>query len=352
MDKKMRNILKSELYRQDLCRVLKALRLEPLHNTDILVTGGLGLIGSAVVDTLLLYNEQHNANLKIYIAAINEEKFSARYGAYPGVQYVHYDATQPIGFDMDVDFIIHGAGLASPELYVAKPVETMTSNFNGVLNLLEYSKKHNVKRLLFISSSEVYGNKSTADPFEENKFGAVDINLIRSSYSEAKRASEVLCRSYSAEYGVDTVIVRPGHVYGPTASVKDKRVSSEFAYMAAQGKDLEMKSLGLQKRSYCYCLDCASAILTVLLNGQTGESYNIGHDEITSIREMASMLTQVGKVNLKINEPTEADLKQFNPMDNSSLNNNKIKSIGYRDSFSVHEGLEHTVTILKDVLNM
>ena len=108
-----------------------------------------------------------------------------------------------------------------------------------------------------------------------------------------------------------------------------------------------MKSLGLQKRSYCYSLDCAAAILIALMNGEKGESYNIGHDEVTSIRDMARILSEAGNVPLKINDPTEEDLKQFNPMDNSSLNDEKIKAIGYNDTFSVREGLTHTVEILK-----
>lgn len=343
----MNDILKNNTYLHDMELTLANLDLTKMNNKCILITGGLGLILSSVVDLLIKHNEHNSANINIYVADINESGFSARYGKYPCVKYLHYDATKPLGFDIDVDYIIHGAGVASPELYVSKPVETMLSNFNGVLNLLEYAKVHTVKRMLYISSSEVYGTKDTADAFEENKFGSVNINVIRSSYSEAKRASEVLCKSYSSEYDVDTVIVRPGHIYGPTASPRDKRISSEFAYLAAQGKLLEMKSLGLQKRSYCYSLDCGAAIIVALLNGKKGESYNIGHDEVTSIREMAQILAEAGNVSLKINEPTEADLKQFNPMDNSSLNNEKIKAIGYKDTFSVREGLAHTVEILK-----
>ena len=346
----MRDILKVKVYADDIAKVIDMLDLSILKNRAVLITGGLGLICSAVVDMLVVYNLNHRANIKIFVADINEEFFEVRYTDYGCVEYVKYDATCPILFNIDVDYIIHGAGLASPELYVARPVETMVSNFNGVLNLLEYSRKHNVKRMLYISSSEVYGVKDNTDAFLEDRFGVVDINVIRSSYSEAKRASELLCKSYSSEYGVDTVIVRPGHIYGPTASPNDKRISSEFAYLAAQGKDLEMKSLGLQKRSYCYCLDCASAILTVLLNGEKGESYNIGHDEVTSIREMARKMAEAGNVKLKIKEPSENDLKQFNPMDNSSLDICKIKKIGYRDSFSVIEGIEHTVKVLSEII--
>lgn len=288
--------------------------------------------------------------MRVYIADINKDYFGIRYGDYPSIEYINYDAIKALEFDISLDYIVHGAGLSSLELFMEKPVETMLSNFNGVLNLLEYSKIHNVRRMLYISSSEVYGRKDIIDAFCEDQFGAVDINSIRSSYSEAKRASEVLCKSYSSEYGVDTVIVRPGHIYGPTASPRDKRVSSEFAYLSAQGKDLEMKSLGLQKRSYCYSLDCAAAILTVLMKGEKGESYNIGHDEVTSIRQMAKILAEAGSVQLHIDEPSEDNLKRFNPMENSSLNNEKVKAIGYKDSFTVKEGLSNTVKILSELL--
>jgi nucleoside-diphosphate-sugar epimerase len=348
----MNDILRDNLYLADIKKTLTNVDCNRLKNTSFLITGGLGLICSSVVDLLIIYNKLYDANIHVFIADINENGFLARYAEYPFVKYISYDATKPIEFDIEVDYIIHGAGVASPELYVTKPVETILSNFNGVLNLLEYCREHQVQRMLYISSSEVYGNKDTEDAFCEDKFGSVDINVVRSSYSEAKRASEVLCKSYASEYDVDSVIVRPGHIFGPTASPRDKRVASEFAYLAAQGKDLEMKSLGLQKRSYCYCLDCALAILTVLLNGEKGESYNIGHTEVTSIREMAKILADAGAVNLKINDPTEADLKQFNPMNNSSLDIGKICSIGYKDVFSVKEGLEHTVQILKNILKV
>lgn len=346
----MKNILANNIYVEDIKKVLTNFDFSILNNKSVLVTGGLGLICSSVVDLLIIYNKYYNANISIYVGYMNKNRFDARYGDKKCVKFLSYDATKPITFDVDIDYIIHGAGLASPELYVSKPVETMLSNFNGVLNLLEYAKIHHTNRMLYVSSSEVYGTKNTADAFEENNFGSVNINTIRSSYPEAKRASEVLCKSYSAEYDVDTVIVRPGHIYGPTASPKDKRISSEFAYLAAQGKSLEMKSLGMQQRSYCYSIDCAVAILIALMNGKKGESYNIGHDEITSVREMAQIIAAAGNVDLKINEPTDDDLKQFNPMDNSSLNNERIKAIGYRDSFSVSEGLSHTVAILTELL--
>lgn len=346
----MRSILNSRLYLEDLEKIAEKLDIDELKNKSLLITGGLGLICSAVVDLLVSLNRSHNANVKIYVAARSYEQFENRYGDCDETVYVEYDAGKPIGFDVDVDYIIHGAGVSSPEMYVAKPVETMLSNIDGVHRLLKYAEMHKAKRLLYISSSEVYGKKEKTAAFAEGDFGIINIDGMRASYPVAKKASEMLCKAYTEEYGIDTVVVRPGHIYGPGASSKDRRISSEFAYLAARGQALEMKSSGLQKRSYCYSIDCASAILTALLNGKGGESYNIGHTEVTSIRRMAEILAEVGGVELRMNEPTEAELNSFNPMNNSSLEDIKIKSLGYSDTFSVKEGLEHTVLILKELI--
>lgn len=339
-------LLESALYKADLLRAVGNSDLTKLDGKNIFITGGLGLIGSAIVDVLVTYNKID----KVYVGARSEKEFQVRFGGCQKVEYVYYDALKKINLDIKPDYIISGAGLASPELYTEKPVETILSNFDGVHALLDYSKNNRIQRLLYISSSEVYGNKKTEESFTEGDYGEVDIDNIRSSYTIAKRASEMLCKSYASEFGVDCVIVRPGHIYGPSAKKVDKRISSDFAFRAATGEQLVMKSSGLQKRSYCYSVDCAVQILTALLKGKKGQAYNIGHDEITTIRQMAKIYAEAGNVKLIIADPTENELKAFNPMSNSSLNNNKIKQLGYRNSFTVEEGLKHTVCILKELM--
>ena len=338
-------LLESSLYKADLLKAISNISLNKLDGSNIFITGGLGLICSAIVDVLILYGKIG----KIYVGARSKEQFIDRFGGLHNVEYVWYDALKDLNLDIKPDYIIAGAGLASPELYTAKPVETILSNFDGVRALLDYSKNNKIRRLLYISSSEVYGKKATDDSLREDTYGEVDIDNIRSSYLVAKRASEMLCKAYSSEYGIDSVIARPGHIYGPSAKSKDKRISSDFAYKAACGEQLVMKSSGLQKRSYCYSIDCAIQILTVLLKGERGQAYNIAHDEITTVRKMAEIYAEVGGVDLIIANPTEDELKNFNPMNNSSLNNCKVKQLGYRDNFTVEEGLRHTVQILKEM---
>ncbi len=337
-------LIESVLYKSDLEKVIQNIDLDELEGKSVFVTGGLGLICSAVVDLLLLHDKT-----EVYVGARNEQRFKERFGNCKKVHFVQYDALTPLNLNIKCDYIIYGAGLASPELYVNMPVETMLSNFDGLHSLLEYAKNNDVKKLLYISSSEVYGIKAVSGSFAEGQYGKVDIDNIRSSYVIAKRASEMLCKAYWLEYGVCSVIVRPGHIYGPSAKKSDKRISSDFAFKAANGENLVMKSSGMQQRSYCYSLDCAAQILTVLLKGQNGEAYNTGHDEITTIREMASILAKAGNVELTVTEPTESELKVFNPMNNSSLDNKKVKELGYKDTFTVEEGLTHTAQILKEI---
>lgn len=117
------------------------------------------------------------------------------------------------------------------------------------------------KRLLYVSSSEVYGNKTGNQPYKEKDYGYVDILNQRACYPSAKRAAETLCTAYGQEYGLDTVIVRPGHIYGPTITETDSRASAQFTQNAIEGEDIVMKSAGMQMRSYCYVLDCAYPIL-------------------------------------------------------------------------------------------
>lgn len=341
-------VLDSKLYNADLKKVLSGLDLSKIQDKSILVTGGLGLICSTVVDLLILANHEKTLNVHIYLAARSKKRFDDKYSKYKDVSFVEYDALKALNLNIPVDYIIYGAGVASPDKYVSEPVETMLSNMTGVKNILEHAKCNKVKRVMYISSSEIYGKKQTDDWFTEGVYGTVDLDSIRSSYAISKQASELLCKSFTSEYGVDTVIVRPGHIFGPTASKEDKRISSDFAFKAAKGIPLEIKSSGLQKRSYCYSIDAAAAMLVVLLKGCSGEAYNICTEEILTIKEMAEIYAQAGKVRLSYAEPTEKERSAFNPMNNSSLSYRKLEKLGFCKAFTTREALEHTVKILRD----
>ena len=354
MDKQ---IYQSRLWTDDLDRVVSSLPiLDKLSGQTVLITGATGLIGSAVTDVLLRYTRHSSRPIRIYAAGRSAQRMEARFGAFlrqKDVVFVPYEAAA-YGFplpDIRFDYIIHGAGNATPAKMMEEPVETMLANFYGMQRLLDCARDKQTKRTVYISSSEVYGQKETAAPFREDEYGKIDLLNPRSAYPMAKRATETLCISYAHEYGTDCVIVRPGHIYGPTASMGDNRVSSAWAYAAAKGKPIIMKSDGAQVRSYCYCLDCASAILTVMLKGSSGSACNISHpDSVISIREMAELLAKAGGVPILHEASSREEQSRFNPMNNSSLDSSSLLARGWRGLFDAPTGLSHTVAILKDCI--
>lgn len=342
----------------DIDKVIEVVpELDRLAGKSLMITGAAGLVCSAIVDIIFRYNDTHDEKIQVLAAGRWPEEMSARFGDQVNREdftFVVYDASKTDNvIDVHSDYIIHGASNASPNMIVKEPVETMMSNFLGMKYLLDYAKEQGTKRILYISSSEVYGEKEGTEPYKEGQYGYIDLLKSRNSYSVGKRAAETLCASYADEYGMESVIVRPGHIYGPTASPYDKRVASAWSYAVAKGEDIVMKSDGSQIRSYCYCLDCASAMLKVLLCGENCHAYNISNpDSIISIKDMAEILSKSAGVELRMELPTEEERKGFNPMSNSSLESASLTGLGWHGCFDAETGFGHTVKILKETYNL
>lgn len=348
------HISEHPLYIADIDRTIESLNgFDFPCNKTILITGATGLICSSFVDLLVFLNCKRKLNWTIILAGRNEAKMRNRFPYFfqnQHVVFLPYDLERKCSFPLEINYIIHGAGNAYPKIISDYPVETLRDTIFGLSSLLEYAKVNNT-RVLYISSSEVYGKLQNIAPIKESEYGYVDLLNSRSSYPMGKRAAETLCISYYDEYSVDSVIVRPGHIYGPTASEQDNRVSSVFMYDAAYGRNLVLKTEGKQIRSYCYSLDSASAMLAVLMKGQSSEAYNISNQHsICSIREMADFFAKSGNVRCIIDMPKEVEKKAFNPMLNSSLDSEKLESLGWQPVFTKEEGFEHSVIICKDLI--
>ena len=321
--------------------------LKHLFGSSVLITGASGMICSSVTEILLYLNQKQDAHIQIILAGRNRERIKERFYCFEEGQdytFIPYDATSSNPINIKADFIIHGASNADPGKFAKEPVETMLANVLGLNTLLQSAVDKKTKRLLYISSSEVYGRKEERRPYQEDDYGFVNILNPRASYPSSKRAAETLCAAYSAEYGLDIVIVRPGHIYGPTITKSDSRASAQFTRKAKTGENIVMKSAGSQLRSYCYTLDCASAILTILINGKSGEAYNISNsNSIVTIREMAEALVQAGNVDLVFENPSDLEKRSYNFMDNSSLVSTKIEKLGWNALFDMESGAKKTL---------
>lgn len=348
------NFYRSKTYIKDVkSAITTVVDINRLKNSSILITGATGLIGSFIVDMLLIYNEMEDSNITIYALGRSKERLSKRfdYVKTNNLKYIEHDVVHKPNFGFSVDYIIHAASNAYPAAFNNDPVGTIMSNIQGTKNLLDYGRKHYTKRMLFISSGEVYGNgDSSIESFDESYSGYVDPTLPRSSYPNSKRAGETLCTSYTKQYGLDTVIARPCHTYGPNATSSDNRASVQFLNNALKGEDIALKSPGNELRSYCYIADCASGIISVLLNGKSCEAYNIANPMSTiTIAGFASIVAQLTGKKIIYLEQDEIAIEEKTPIKKQVLCSNKIEKLGWKAKYGIEEGIAHTLAILKEI---
>lgn len=343
----------SQTYLKDLEEAAKnSINLEQIKNKSILVTGATGTIGSFVVDMLLHYNRTDKAGVKVYALGRSINRLAERFGKAKteSLIYVEHDVCNQISFDFPLDYIIHTAGNAHPAAFNGDPVGTIIGNVTGTYSLLEYGRKHGAKRLLYVSSGEVYGQGDLSlNEFEESYSGYLDTMLPRSCYPSSKRTAETLCASYSKQYGLETVIVRPCHTYGPSITASDSRANAQFFRNVINNEDIIMKSAGLQMRSYCYIADCASAIMTVLIAGKSGEAYNIANRNARiTIAGLAVVIAEKAGRKVVFTDPNTDDLANRTPIAKQVLSSKKLESLGWEGKYGIKEGISNTLAILQE----
>ena len=266
------------------------------------------------------------------------------------------DVTEPLPVDVAFDYIIHAASNASPNFFKEKPVEVVKANITGVERLMEYGLVHQMRRMLFVSSGEIYGERQNHDlastggerltgAFRETDSGYIDCATPRACYPSSKRAAETLCVSYAAEYGADVVIARPCHTYGPYFTESDNRVYAQFIRNVLNGEDIVMTGTGELYRSWIYVVDCALAILLLLVKGECTQAYNVADKEsCVTIRTLAELTAQLAgrRVVMKVQgKPGNA------PITCATFRTDKLEALGWQPLWHLADGLQHTIDTLR-----
>lgn len=338
--------IKDTVLREDIEKASESAVLNELgKDATILVTGATGLIGSQIVWSLACHSMTRQKNLKILALVRSEEKAKA---VFPGlvetglVQFCVGDIIKPLQIDGNVDYIIHGASATSSRFFVEKPVDTIVTALKGTENVLEFARQKSVKKVVYMSSLEVYGTPDNSKEYiSETDYGYIDPMQVRSSYSEGKRMVETMCVSYAKQYGVPVVVARLSQTFGAGVSYDDGRVFAEFARCVIEKRNIVLHTQGKTLRTYCYLRDAVEALFCLMLRGESGQAYNVTNmDTAITIIDMAKMVAQLdtdGSVQVVVDIPEDVSAFGYNPEMVIRLDSRKLQALGWKPEVGIGE---------------
>ena len=318
--------------------------LRKFNDKAIYITGVSGFIGSLLAKTFLCYNRMKSGNVKIYGLARNKDKIKKIFGDNLNndkLVFIYEDIVNIKGLPEDINYVFHCASVTQSKKFVNEPVETINTAYIGCKNILEFGNSVDIEGIVYLSSLEVYGYvKDGLMGIKENDFGYIDINNVRSSYSEGKRICECLCNSYAKEYNLPVKIARLTQTFGAGIEYNDSRVFAEFAKCIIEKRDIILHTEGKTVRNYCYSSDAIVALLYIALYGEKGEAYNVANKEtLISIKEMAEMLIKEfanGKTKL-IYEIEKLEKFGYNQEIQINLNTEKLEKLGWKSTIYLKE---------------
>ncbi len=304
----------------------------------VLVTGGAGFLGSWLCGVLtflgadVLCVDNLASGQKSNISdLLHKDNFT----------FIKHDITKPIFFDEELDIVLHLASRASPFEFQRFPIQILKANTLGVWVALGVAKRHNA-RLLYTSTSEIYGN-ATEIPTSEAYNGNVNPVGARSCYDEAKRCGESFVMAYRLEHGIDTRIARLFNTYGPRMRADDVygRVVPRFIEQALTNTPITVFGDGSQTRSFCYVTDQITGLLKLaFLDDLSGAVINIGNDEEMTIRAFADLVRRLAGSDSDI---VHHDLPEGDPVRRRPDIGKARKLLQWEPKVGTEEGVKRTI---------
>lgn len=305
----------------------------------ILVTGGAGFIGSHVVDRLIergddvVVVDDFNGYYSPSLKRSNVAHFS------DGVEIYERSITDDLDdiFADGIDAVIHLAAHAGVRPSIENPKLYVDMNVVGTQNILDTMVRLKVKKLVFASSSSVYGNNQKV-PFSEDD--TVDYPI--SPYAATKKANELMCYTYHHLHGMDVNCLRFFTVYGPRG--RPDMAIAKFTRLLSDGEPIEMYGDGTSQRDYTYISDIVDGVIGALDKDFGYEIFNLGNSETVELKRLVSVIENaLGKKAQVVHKEMQQGDVDITHADISKSR----KMLGFNPTVSIEEGVKRYVQWLK-----
>jgi UDP-glucose 4-epimerase len=308
-----------------------------------IVTGGAGFIGSHLVDELLKKGEQvvsidnysrgSQDNLKVAMCSKNLVTVE-------GDLVSENFANEHI---KNAEIVFHLAAINGTKHFYERPRSVIETNLRSTQNVLSASVRNGIKKIIFSSSSEVYGYPRVFPTSEDSPPTFDSPSVPRWSYGVSKFCDEHLCYAYAREFGIPIIIVRLFNTYGPRLlGTPEGQVVSIFIKSALEGRKLQIFGKGEQTRSFCYVSDTVDGIIRgANYPAESAEIFNIGNETEITINELArKVLEACGSRSSQIEHLPQ--MIGDSPRRVPSLEKAR-KLLGYSPKVDLQTGLEQTI---------
>ena len=332
-----------DIFSEDISIIAQDLKqfYDELEGKRILIAGGKGFLGTYFTNVLIRINQILSKPMKIIVLdSLITSKDKKELNDF-NVDFLEQDISEKFEISEDVDYIIHAASIASPPTYRKFPIKTIDVNYQGTKNLLEIAKDKKITSMLFLSSSEIYGDPDIF-PTPESYVGKVSCTGPRACYDESKRLAETVSILYYQQYNIPIKIARPFNVYGPYLNLNDGRVIPDFMNNAINNSEIIIHSDGSPTRSFCYVSDAIIAFLKLLFSKHDGIICNVGNDEEISMENVAKMIQNMmeNPISIKMIKSEDPNYIKDNPQRRCPDLSLIKKSIDYVPKINLVEGLK------------
>ena len=302
----------------------------------ILITGGAGNIGSALVEKLLL----NDNNFIVIVDDLSTgflyklPKSSQKNWSFIKADVNDYKDISEIMLAHHFDYVFHFAAMVGVQRTQEHPVKVL-KDIDGIKHILHLSKNTDAKRVFFSSSSEVYGEPVILPQHEHT----TPLNS-RVPYAIVKNVGESFCKSYSQEYGLDYTVFRFFNTYGPNQSTDF--VVARFLALALKNQDITIYGDGSQTRTFTYVDDTVDTCLKCFYENKiVNDVINVGNDKIMTVIDLAQLIIKITNSSSKlVHLPSlkEGDMTRRQP------DNSKMREILGRELISIEEGIKKMVS--------